>query len=465
MLRGATALALSSLLDSAGRASAASAATQVKAVIGEGSGGAIGSNFCGFSYEKSLLAVPFFSDRNQRAVGLFKRLGPGNLRIGGNSVDKSQWAANGRGRTAGQIAPSDVDALAAFLNAAGWNALYGVNLATSTPALAAAEVAYVARTLGNNLAGIEIGNEPDGYGGHYFGKEWAPAASTARWQQFADAILAQTPGVTLTGPGIGILNHVNTWTASLAALAPQMKQLRLLTQHYYRADGHSPSSTMNLLLQPDTNLSLALGQLQTLSREYGLPFRFTEANSFYNGGAPGVSNACGSALWALDFLFQLAKGGASGVNFQDGGNFNRGYTPIAHQDAAVYGPQPEYYGLLFFTLAGRGRLRPVSISPEAANATAYAVDSTSGTSNAVIVNKDASQNLAVAIQASRKISKASAIFLTMPSLTSTEGIMIQNATVGKDGSFTPRPAAALPVSNGSVSVSVNAASAALIQMA
>ena len=468
ILRGTTAFAATSLLPSVidrySFALDAGAPVQANVIVGSGNAGVIPADFCGLSYEKSLLEIPFFTRQNQRAVGLFKRLGMGSLRLGGNSVDKTQWAPNGHGQTQGEVAPPDVDALASFLNATGWSTLYGVNLATSNPALAAAEVAYAAKALGNKLAGVEIGNEPDGYAGNYFAAGWDPAAQTARWQQFADAILQQTPNVALTGPGIGTLKNVNSWTASFVAASSQVKQLKQLTQHYYRADGHSPASTMDLLLSPDPALTTALKQLQALSKQHGLQFRFTEANSFYNGGRPGVSNACGSALWALDFLFQLAQGGACGVNFQDGGNFTRGYTVISHRDADIYGPQPEYYGLLLFTLAGMGTLRPVSISAGTVNATAYAVENNGGTLNIVLINKDTNQNLKAEINAGRKIGKSTAMLLTMPSLMSTEGISIQGATVGKDGSFSTKSPSILSSSGATTSIVVNAGSAALIQI-
>ena len=96
--------------------------------------GVIGPAFAGFSYEKSQMANSFFSPTNANAIGLFKRVGPSLLRIGGNSVDKTTWVANGAGRKSGQVAPSDIDALAGFLKATGWQVLYGTNLGTSTPA-------------------------------------------------------------------------------------------------------------------------------------------------------------------------------------------------------------------------------------------------------------------------------------------------------------------------------------------
>jgi hypothetical protein len=96
--------------------------------------GAIGPAFAGLSYEKGQMANPFFSPQNANAIGRFKLIGPSLLRIGGNSVDKTTWTPNGPGRIYGQVAPSDIDALAGFLKATGWQVLYGTNMAQSTPA-------------------------------------------------------------------------------------------------------------------------------------------------------------------------------------------------------------------------------------------------------------------------------------------------------------------------------------------
>ena len=82
--------------------------------------------------------------------------------------------------TTGQVAPSDVAALAAFVKAAGWQCLYSVNLGgvaygATTPELAAEEVAYAAQQFGGSLLGVEIGNEPDlyGYPDRYFADDWS----------------------------------------------------------------------------------------------------------------------------------------------------------------------------------------------------------------------------------------------------------------------------------------------------
>ncbi|MGB0081151.1 MAG: hypothetical protein WBP90_06445, partial [Terracidiphilus sp.] len=99
------------------------------------SAGSIGSAFAGLSYEKSTLYEnPYlFAGANANLIALFKLLGPSVLRIGGNSVDRNVWTPTGAGQTEGQIAPGDVNALAAFVKAAGWQCLYGINLGGAGP--------------------------------------------------------------------------------------------------------------------------------------------------------------------------------------------------------------------------------------------------------------------------------------------------------------------------------------------
>src|SRR6202044_1948764 len=98
--------------------------------------------------------------------------------------------------------------------ATGWLCLYGINFATSTPAQAAEEVAYAVSVLGSNLLGIEIGNEPDGYGlpGNFFAGNWTFEAYFARWNTFRSAIQQSAPNVAITGPAVAAGNHITTWT-------------------------------------------------------------------------------------------------------------------------------------------------------------------------------------------------------------------------------------------------------------
>ena len=267
------------------------------------------------SYEKSKLSQPLLTASNSNLVGLFRRLGSGVLRIGGNSVDETNWDANGAGLTQGQTAPSDVDSLAAFLSSAGWPVLYGVNLAQSTPGEAAAEVAYAAKALGPNLLGIEIGNEVDLYAGHYFPADWSYSDYLTLWQSFASAILAQTPGVPLTGPATA---YKSSWFNSVCA-GRSRKGCAALDA--------LPTVRMARILLPISNCCSAIPTpiLRKPSRRWraaaaaaGVPYRMAETNSFYNGGAPNVSDSYASALWVLDHMFTIAQSGSAGLNLHGG---------------------------------------------------------------------------------------------------------------------------------------------------
>ena len=346
--------------------SPAGAATQASLNISSVSSGNLGAGFVGLSYEKSALSEPLFTVSNAELIGLFKLLGPSVLRIGGNSVDQFVWTPGGPGREWGQVAPSDVAALADFVKAAGWQCIYGINLGgaatgATTPAMAAAEVAYAAEQFGSSLLGIEIGNECDGYGGSssYFAGNWSLAQFETLWEQFRTAILDATPGVSITGPASA--GNVSTWTVPFGQNMTSRK-VSLLTQHYYRGNGQSAGATAAKLLTPDSTLANYLGALKPGAGSVGVPYRMGECNSFYEGGAPGVSNAYASSLWVLDFLFNCALGGASGVNLHGGGN-SAGYTPIADSNGAVVEARPIFYGMTLFAQAGQGELYPASVSP------------------------------------------------------------------------------------------------------
>ncbi len=445
--------------------------------------GSIDPAFAGLSYEKSSVNEnPYlFTGSNSNLIGLFKLLGPSVLRVGGNSVDRNVWTPNGAGNTTGQIAPSDVNALAAFVKAAGWQCLYGINLggagpvpytsgsvtAATTPALAAEEVAYVASQFGSALLGIEIGNECDLYGSSYFsGTTWNLSAFETLWSQFRAAIVAQTPGVNVTGPADA--DNESSWTVPFGQWATK-SNITLLTQHYYRGDGQSSSSTAANLITPDATLVSDLSILNTGAKGIGIPFRMSECNSYYNGGADGISDAYCSSLWVVDFLFDCALNGCAGTNFHGGGNGD-GYTPLADSGGAVVEARPEFYGILLFTLAGQGTLYTTSLSGSGSlNITAYAVKTANGL-NIVVVNKDSAQNLQLTIQLPQSASSATLLQMTQltsgstgPSLSATSGVTIQGASVGTDGSFTPAAAYTLSASGMQLTCYVPYLSAVLIQ--
>ena len=450
------------------------AITTASLSVGANSVGTFGQGFVGLSYDKQTLHMPLFTGANSDLIGLFNRLGDGVLRIGGASVDENVWAPEGKGQTPGQIAPSDVDSLASFLRATGWTCIYGVNLGGSangatTPALAAAEVSYVAQQLGSSLVGIELGNECENYGdpGSYYPYNWTLEMFESLWMSYHSAIVTVTPGAPVSGPAAA--SNVYGWTIPFGEYVTR-NSINLLTQHYDRGLSTAPNATIDNLLSPDPALTNLLQQLTYGAQSIDVPFRIAECNSYSGGGAPGVSNAYASSLWAIDMIFNSALGGAAGVNFH-GGN-NAIYTPIADTLGPVVGPQPIFYGLLLATMAGKGTLLSTNLAAGSLNVTSYAVRNSDGGMSLVVVNKDATQNLDLSIALPTSMTSATLQAMTQlsasataPSLAALSGVTIQGGTVATDGAFSPAVAYDLALSGAQLSCYVPALSAVLIRLA
>jgi len=425
------------------------------------SGASIAPGMAGFSYEKAGLAGPLFDAANAPLVTLFRRLGPSVLRVGGNSVETTPWSPSGAGLTPGTVSPPDLTRLAGFLRAANWTLIYGIGLANTTPADAAAEAAAAAGACGDRLLGFEIGNEPDLY--HANGlrpSTYTYADYRTEWEAAASATRAALPQAVLTGPAAAW--DYGGFTVPFAT--DEAGAISLLTHHYYRADGQSPTATIRLLLSSDPGLRLVLAALSGAASAHAVALgaRLDEANSFYNGGAPGVSNSFASALWAVGFLFQTARGGLSGVNLHGGGSAP-GYTPIADDGTNVVEARPAYLGMCLFTLAGTGQLRDVTISPIVLPMAAWAVTSSANRS-LVVINGDESHDADVTAILEAPASSADLVALTGPSLSATRGALLQGAPVAADGSWKPLPAVAVPVSGSTVEFRVQAASAVLVRI-
>jgi hypothetical protein len=422
----------------------------------------VGQGFTGLSYEKSHLNTGFFARTNASLIGLFTLLGPSVLRIGGNTVDKTTWASTGTGNTPGVVGPPDVDALAGFLHSTGWKVIYGVNMAAGDSSSAAAEAAYVARALGDSLYGFEIGNEVDLYHSNgYRPTTWAYADFLAEWRTFHAAMHAAAPNAAFTGPATA--SHYAAYTVPFARDAAS--DINLLTQHYYRANGELPTSTLDELLQPDPALVSELDALRAASVNGARPldYRLAEANSFYNGGAPGISDGYGTALWVIDFLFANALHGSSGVNFHGGGD-GPGYTPIADKGGAVVEVRPDYYGMLFFALAGQGDLLATTTSVADVNFGAYALRATDGSTSVVLVNKDATTTVRAKVELGQASWLSLLTLLTGPALSATSGYTLGGAPVGPDGTWSPTFPTIVPVTGAALLVDVPPASAALLQV-
>lgn len=435
--------------------------------------GALAQGFAGFSFEKTHMSDGFFTATNAPLVALFKLLAPGLVRIGANDVDNSTWVAAAPavtgGNTSTNIGTVDVDALAGFLTATGWKAIYGVSMKDPTQVQpSTAEVMYVTSKLGASLHSVEIGNEISFFASNALG------TPQAQWEAFETSIRAAVPTVPLAGPAV--FGAVASFT--LPFVTAESSKIVLVTQHYYKGAASSNPTVANILaIDPSvaTTTQQIVAAAQTSKIVDG--FRWGEMNSYSGHGAMGVSDVFASALWSIDFMLTTAAYGAAGVNFHGGGQNMDGntctngvascikpfrYSPIDEVDAQVTAAAPLYYGMLLVSRAGTGTMYQTTAQAGSLAFSGYSIGQADGSTSVVLVNKDATNGVNASVDVGTAVTAADATYLLAPSLTSTTGVTLSGAGVTPAGAWNPLPPYALSKNGNVVTVVVPPASAVIV---
>ncbi|MGC9199957.1 MAG: hypothetical protein ACP5E5_13645 [Acidobacteriaceae bacterium] len=430
----------------------------------------IPENFIGLSYEANELTEPsFFSPQNTGLIQQFRALAPhGVLRIGGNTSDVGYWKPTPNSKPpvtqtrvvplgepstklAFPITPQAIQNLHGFLQATGWTCIYGINLGTNTPRRAADEATYVAQVLGftqqhGKLEYFQLGNEPDLFGNHLRDpKTWSPEIYMDQWLAEADAIRAVLPSARF---GLPDTAGNPDWYAAVVNRLLSLShppQVAALTHHYYIGGPPSnPKMNIDYILAPNPRVAELAKDIRAAAARLSagehtsVPYRMTEGNTCYRGGKPGVSDVYAAALWAADYLLDLACRGYAGANLHGGtgtyvGNSLGGHLPgddLLQPAAATLHPHPFYtpiarfgdryvaepvsYGMLFAGHFAGATAFPLEFNPGSVNATAYAATLPTGQKVVAIINKDRNETLHVDLPSYHQ-----GPTLTAPSLSST----------------------------------------------
>ncbi|MGC1620808.1 MAG: hypothetical protein WA765_20125 [Candidatus Acidiferrum sp.] len=459
-------------------------------------GNKIGDDFTGLSYESAQLGNPnFFSGENTELAGFIRTLGAsGVLRIGGNTSEYCYWTPNPAkqsnlpnmesmrtgdkanpiafGLTAGpdtghqapapvSITPLAIRNLRDFLDACGWQLIYGLNMGTGTPEDAADEAAYVMDVAGSKLIAFQLCNEPDLFYRNEIRKaDYDFVQFAGEWERFYQAIRAKVPKALFAGPDTA---YNTEWLVPFAKRFQH--EAAFLSQHYY-AEGPptDPSMTIDRLLHPNHNLQAEFEGMKQVMHDFGLPFRLAETNSCYQGGKPGVSDTFASALWGADLMYQLASAGGMGINFHGGGY--GWYTPIAGTRENGFVARPIFYGMLLFAQAGAGQLVESRLEElEAAPLlTAYVLRTSTGAIKVAAINKNLDRAVHLTIDPNQHAQGASSLRLIAPRADDTTDTTFGGVPVGASGAWSAAQKETLSMENGVTVIQLPAASAALVSI-
>jgi hypothetical protein len=247
----------------------------------------------------------------------------------------------------------------------------------------------------------------------------------------------------------------------------------LLTQHSYVAAANTSGCSVPNLQITTPLLTGIFDTIEAAVTKNQIPgWRMGENNTCSGHGQQGVSDTLISALWAIDYMFEVAKRGGSGINFHNGENGQDGtvpfyYEPLKENGGVVVAVQPEYYGMLLFTQAGTGPMVSATVTTSAQYFTAWAIKA-NGSTSVVLNNRNASSGISATVDLGSAVSSASAIYLEGTpggTLTATAGnVTLAGAKVSVAGDWPRNEPYTQTVSGNTVTVYVPAASAALVRV-
>jgi hypothetical protein len=446
----------------------------------------IGTGFVGLSLEYS--AIPAYAGTDPTAVNpllvqLLRNLAPGQspvLRLGGDSTDRTWYPVPGITPVPGiryTLTPQWMAVMKALTQTLHARLVLGLNMEANSASIAGGEASAFVSGIGRGpIRAFELGNEPELYGsfpwyqsppGH--GVRGRPEGyGPADYTQEVTSLAPSLPAIQLAGPATG----APKWFPYLRQFAAAVGQVKLITLHRYGTRGcfvgpHSPQyHTIANLISAANTRGLADGIAPYMS----LPVRtrIDELGSVNCGGYAGVSDTFAAALWSIDTMFELARVGASGVNFHTFPGAK--YEPFAFTDkngswsASV---KPGYYGMQLFAQAAvpGSRLLPGSGSA-GHGVNVWALRAPDGTRRVVAINYGTSGAQTVAVRVAGAGS-GSVVQLAAPSLQATSGVTLGGQSYGTataTGKLAAARSASLAPVHGTYVIRLPRAGAALLTL-
>ena len=315
------------------------------------------------------------------------------------------------------INSGDLDNYKNFLDLLNYKpiTLFGISLAFLDPERAK----DFSLTIKNKFTGydylFEIGNEPDAY----ISKARRTSSYTAteftnEFKLIRDALIAANPSVNIAGPAYAKTNNTSgtSWSPQIGSFIDTVgNSLKVVTMHDYPLGLHAVGNNFNNYLSKFlsnnytndevANTSSGLAPSINTSKAKNVPFRLAEANSIAGGGSIGISDAFGSALWAMDFMFELAKAGATGIDIMTAGGTTTYYSPFTYSSTFVASGEkvrvnPIYYGMLFFAKATQNDAKIMDITSQASisestnNFKIWATKDANNTLRVLVINRGTS---------------------------------------------------------------------------
>ncbi len=376
---------------------------------------------------------------NTAFFNFMRDLGPGVLRLGGNSQDNTCWDASAAPHPDwchGTLSAGDLKLYAEAAKATGWKLILGLNLKEDSAVWARREVdeGIVKDIPRDEVLGLEIGNEPDLFSrDHSRPQGYTQAEDAHAFLSYVQALEHDPAAKSFAEVGPATCC---SWRdpRDLATFIDDVgpSNLKLVTVHEYPTTTCGGRTvTVEQLLAPALmdKFNRAAQALVATAHERHVPIALAETNSASCGGMKDVSNSFAAALWGVDWMFSSFEDGFRYVNFhlsyRTGGSAYNPIETVGWQDAQHHWhyrntAEPLYDAMYLFAHHAEGdHLLPASVNTQA-NIKAYAASACARCAvNVFVLNKDLKAAGEVHIHLPAKMGKASLLLVNAPKLDST----------------------------------------------
>jgi hypothetical protein len=440
----------------------------------------IPNDFLGLSLEMSSITaannngVAWLSGTSTPYSTMVEKIGVKNIRIGGNSSERQPYAST-----------QDAANVDAFANLIGANLIWTVPVKqfyNQSSSVTFVQSMYNDQHVAHSYTfptNIEVGNEPDN-SEDVSGSAISQSTWQSRYDGFSNAFRSQINSAILsTGPSTAGCCTFSTDFISDPTYTGSLKStIGSVTTHYYPAGNAASFGSVGNgdadLLTPslDTGYQSFYNSFNDNASNNGYNVRIEETNSAFGGSNNGVTNSYAATLWALDYFCYMAYNtNLSGMNLHTGpiGSNSGSYNAISPVGAASsYTLEPPGYGIWAFHYGSQGQpLKTTLTNPSSVNLTAYGLLETSGGETGHLINRTSGTkavDVTATVTPGGSYTHAQVIYLQQANndVTALDGITFGGAPMNSDGTWSGSYGSPQNISNGTFTVSVPHAQAAIV---
>lgn len=416
-------------------------------------GTTFGESTAGLSFEATDLADPALSANNASTVALLKGMDKPFLRFGGRAVDRRFfWTSSGEALPASYVGdkahvpravgPADLARVESLLEATDAKLTITVDLGHYDPTRAADFVKYAAKTFGDRLLSVTVGNEPNGFAADGVRpKSYQVGDYLKELQAYANAIYQVAPNLPISGPG----TYEESWWQPFADV--KLPQRKILTFHYYglfSCDGKNGDSSpvMSNLMSPRMHERAIqyVGEALKVGRAAGIETWMPETGASTCPGSNEITKTHASALWAADYSLNTAQQGISRLAFHSSLLTCTGGPPMSAicsggpylKPNGVVSPRANYFGITMASSLEGGKFLKTT-SNGGGLAFNYALQNADGSTTVILINENNPEKAAqtdVSLTLPGKPRTGTMTQLTGPSYAAQDGTLIDGAQSG-----------------------------------